>query len=356
MINLDAEKEIKNFDKGRVLQSIRQLPAQVEQAWTEVKELDIPQACRVVNNVVVCGMGGSALGGRIVDSLVADRVRVPMEIISNYDVPNYVGPESLVIVTSYSGNTEETMAAAQRALVKRAKIFGITTGGKLAEFLKKEKIPAYIYKPKENPSNQPRLGLGYSVAATMALLARCGFFTLAEEDMRLAIKALQQFSQEFDSQTAVNNNLAKRMALKLKNKIPILVASEHLVGTLHAFKNQLNEGAKTFSASFDIPELNHHLMEGLRNPAMAREYLYFLFFESKLYSPEVQKRYTITREVVEKNEIAHGIYLLRAGKKIQQIFEVLSFGSFTHFYLAYLYGVDPLKIPWVDYFKERLAK
>jgi len=220
MINLDAEKEIKNFDKGRVLQSIRQLPAQVEQAWTEVKELDIPQACRVVNNVVVCGMGGSALGGRIVDSLVADRVRVPMEIISNYDVPNYVGPESLVIVTSYSGNTEETMAAAQRALVKRAKIFGITTGGKLAEFLKKEKIPAYIYKPKENPSNQPRLGLGYSVAATMTLLARCGFFTLAEEDMRLAIKALQQFSQEFDSQTAVNNNLAKRMALKLKNKIP----------------------------------------------------------------------------------------------------------------------------------------
>lgn len=355
-MDLNSEKEIEKFDKGNVLESIRRLPAQVEQAWEEVSSLKIPKACAAVNNVVICGMGGSALGGRIVDSLMADRVRTPIEVISDYDVPNYVGPKSLVIATSYSGNTEETVSAAHRALIKKAEIFGITTGGKLAEFLKKEKIPAYIYEPKENPSNQPRLGLGYSIAATMAILARCGFITLAEEDIKSALSSLRKFSQEFDNCVPENKNLAKRMALKLRGKIPILIASEHLIGALHAFKNQLNEGSKTFSASFDIPELNHHLMEGLRNPAMAKEYLYFLFFESKLYSSRIQKRYPITREVVEKNEVDYGVYPLRSGKKIQQIFEVLSFGSFVHFYLAYIYGVDPLKIPWVDYFKEKLAK
>jgi len=356
MRNLDSEKEIKDFDKGKVLESVKRLPDQAEQAWAEIKELDIPKACAAVNNVVICAMGGSALGGRIIDSLLVDRVRTPIEIVSNYDVPNYVGPKSLVIVTSYSGNTEEIISVAHRALIKKAKIFGITTGGKLAEFLRQEKIPAYIYEPKENPSNQPRLGTGYSIAAIMSLLARCGFITLAEEDIKSALNTFRKFSKEFDSHVPENKNLAKRMAVKLKGKIPILVASEHLVGTLHAFKNQLNEGSKTFSASFDIPELNHHLMEGLRNPAMAKEYLYFLFFESKLYSSGIRKRYPITKEVVKKNEVDYGVYPLRSGKKIEQIFEALSFGSFVHFYLAFLYGVDPLKIPWVDYFKEKLAK
>lgn len=354
--SLNSEKEIKKFDKGNILGSVRSLPDQIEQAWTEVKNLDIPKACALVDNVVICGMGGSALGGRIVDSLIVDRIRVPIEVVTEYDIPNYVGPKSLVILTSYSGNTEETVSAAHKAFVKKAEIFGITTGGKLAEFLKKEKIPAYIYEPKENPSNQPRLGLGYSVAATMAILAKCGFITFAEEDIKSALANLRKFSEEFDSDVSENKNLAKRMAIKLKGKIPILVASEHLVGASHAFKNLLNEGAKTFSASFDIPELNHHLIEGLRNPAMAKEYLHFLFFESKLYSSSVQKRYSITQEVVEKNEIDYSVYQPRSGKKIQQVFEILIFASFVQFYLAFIYGVDPLKIPWVDYFKEKLAK
>ncbi len=356
MRNLDSEKEIKDFDKGKVLESVRRLPAQVEQAWAEINKLKFPKACSLAKNVVIAGMGGSALGGRIIDSLVPFRARAPIEIFTEYHLPNYVNKDTLVIASSYSGNTEETISATREALKKGAQIFGITTGGKLGELLKKENLPSYIYTPKENPAKQPRLALGYSVMATMAILARCGFIILSQDEIKSAVSTLEEFIKEFDSHVPEDKNLAKRMAVKLKGKIPILVASEHLVGALHAFKNQLNEGSKTFSVSFDIPELNHHLMEGLRNPAMAKEYLYFLFFESKLYSSRIQKRYPITREVVEKNEIDYSVYQLRSSKKIQQIFEALSFGSFVHFYLAFLYGVDPLKVPWVDYFKEKLAK
>jgi len=129
MISLDSEKDIERFDKGKMLASIRLFPDQVKQAWEEINSLEVPKACYLAKNVVVCGMGGSALGGRIVDSLLTDRVRVPIEIFNQYDIPYYVGKDSLVIVSSYSGNTEETVSAAHQALSKGAKVFGVTTGG-----------------------------------------------------------------------------------------------------------------------------------------------------------------------------------------------------------------------------------
>jgi glucose/mannose-6-phosphate isomerase len=116
MINLDNQAEIEKFDKGKILASIRLLPDQMEQAWEEVKKLEIPKACFLANNVVIAGMGGSALGGRIVDSLIADRARIPIEVFTQYDLPNYVNEKTLVIANSYSGNTEETVSMAKQAI------------------------------------------------------------------------------------------------------------------------------------------------------------------------------------------------------------------------------------------------
>ena len=356
MINLDSQTEIEKFDKGKILASIRLLPDQIEQACEEINELDVPKECGKVENVVICGMGGSALGGRIVDSLMADRVRVPIEVFTEYDIPNYVGRNTLVIATSYSGNTEETLNAAKEAVNKQAKIFGITTGGKLGKFLKKEKIPSYIYEARANPSNQPRMGLGYSIGATIGVLEKCNFIHFSEADLYNLASVSRAFTKEFDSDVSESKNLAKLIAKKLHNKIPILVSSEHLFGVAHAFKNQLNENSKTVSVVFDIPELNHHLIEGLKYPAKARELLYFIFYKSKLYRKEVNKRHNITADVVEKNGYDYSFFQPRSDTKITQIFESLTFGSFVSFYLAAIYEVDPSQIPWVDYFKEKLSK
>jgi glucose/mannose-6-phosphate isomerase len=165
---------------------------------------------------------------------------------------------------------------------------------------------------------------------------------------------LRQKLIDFDVDVLEPNNLAKLTAIKLKGRIPVLVASEHLVGSAHAMKNQINEGAKTFSVLFDLPELNHHLLEGLRNPAQAKEYFYFLLFESELYTPRVSKRYPLTKEVIEKNEVEATIIKLTGKNKLNQAFELLAFGEYVALYLAILYGLDPSPIPWVDYFKEKL--
>ena len=223
-------------------------------------------------------------------------------------------------------------------------------------FLNKEKIPAYIYEAKANPSNQPRMGLGYSIGATLSVLAKCGFIHFSDEDIYKLAIASRAFAKEFDVDIPESKNLAKLMSRKLKDKIPVLVSSEHLFGVAHSFKNQLNESSKVFSIVFDIPELNHHLLEGLKYPSKAKGILYFLFYKSSLYRKELETRYNLTADVIEKNGYNYTIFQTRSDSKIEQIFEALTFGSFVSFYLACLYGVDPSKIPWVDYFKEKLAK
>jgi len=356
MDSLDDLAKIAELDKGNILGSIESFASQIKQVWTEIFSRELPKGCSLAKNVVITGMGGSALGGRIVDSLIYERVRVPVEVFTEYRLPNYVSKETLVILCSYSGNTAETISAAHEAIKKEACIFGITTGGNLGELLKNEKLPAFVFEPRANPANQPRMGLGYSITAVLALLARCGFIVISNEEITNIFTSLEKLKDIYGPRIPREENIAKKLAFKLKHKIPILIASEHLVGAAHAFKNMLNENAKTFSNLFDIPELNHHLLEGLRNPAQAKEFFYFLFLESSLYSSEVQKRYPITRDVVEKNEVESEKLMFKTNSKLEQIFEVICMGSYVSFYLAMLYGIDPTPIPWVDYFKSELAK
>lgn len=356
MINLDNQAEIEKFDKGKILASIRLLPDQMEQAWEEVKKLEIPKACFLANNVVIAGMGGSALGGRIVDSLIADRVRIPIEVFTQYDLPNYVNEKTLVIANSYSGNTEETVSMAKQAIEKKAKIIGVATGGKIADLMIQKSQPSYIFEPRANPSGQPRMGLGYSIMATIAILSKCGFVHLSEDDFYELAVTTKRFIKKYDTDVEIKGNIAKKISKKLHNRAVILIASGHLVGVVHAFKNQLNENAKVFSTIFNLPELNHHLLEGLKYPTKAKEVFHFLLFDSDLYDQRIRKRLKLTADVIEKNNHQFSTFKPRSEKKLSQIFEVLSAGSFISFYLALLYGVDPNKIPWVDYFKEKLAK
>lgn len=356
MNKLDDVVEYKKLEETKVLLSIKLLADQVEQAWDEVMKMEMPEGCVLAKNVVVCGMGGSALGGRIVDSLKQQKARTPIEVFTENHLPKYVGKETLVVVSSYSGNTEETLAAYEEAKAREAQIFGIATGGKLAELMEKNGDVKYIIDPKNNPSGQPRLGLGYSIAAILAVLAKCEFIANSDEEMREAIKTLRKLLSDFAPDCDMNVNVAKKLAWELKERAIFMVASEHLVGVAHAVKNQLNETAKTFSGLFDLPELNHHLMEGLRNPAPIKEHLRFLMFESELYDERIKMRYPITKEVLAKNEVDVIVYEAGAETRLGQVFEVLALGSFLALYLAVIYGMDPSEIPWVNYFKEKLAK
>lgn len=339
-----------------VLDTIHFFPSQLRESWKAVSALETAIDFSKILNVVICGMGGSALGGRIVHSLGADSLHIPVEVVSGYKVPFYVGEQTLVILSSYSGGTEETISAFHEAYEKRGQLFVITTGGLLSDLAHEHQIPTYIINPEFNPSNQPRLALGYAVGSLLALFAKAKFMVVLPEEFEMAVHKAEGYSSEFDVEMNEENNEAKQMAQKLGEKIPILVSSEHLLGATHAFKNQLNETAKTFSALFDLPELNHHLLEGLKFPKALNDQIQFVFLESELYSDRVKRRYSITKDVLDKQHIEHTTYKVRSMDKLSQALEVLTFGSFVQYYLALKNNVKMMEIPWVDYFKEQMGK
>jgi glucose/mannose-6-phosphate isomerase len=339
-----------------VFDTIKCYPLQLKSSWEEVGAMFLPEDYKSVNSVVLCGMGGSALGGRMIDSLISERLRIPFEIFTEYHLPNYVNEKTLVIVSSYSGTTEETINCTFEALNKSAKIFGLTTGRQLGEILKENNIPSFIIDEKYNPSKQPRMSIGYASGTILALFTKLSFIQVQKEEIDDAIFTMNNLLTDFQEGDIEERNLAKRYASKIKNRFPVLISSEHLVGTSHTLKNRFNEDAKTFSINFDLPELNHHLMEGLQNPKKLRDLLLFIFFESKLYSDPIQKRYPLTEDVVKQNGYDYEVYKLSSDKKMSQLFELLIFGSLVAYYLTKIYNIDPTTIPWVDYFKSKLSK
>ena len=146
------------------------------------------------------------------------------------------------------------------------------------------------------------------------------------------------------------------MAINLFQKYPYYIVSEFLTGVGNAIQNQTNENAKQISTFRVIPELNHHMMEGLKLPTIHRDLAVFVFFFSKFYSEKIKKRYHVTKDVVEQNKINTIWHELRGGTAIEQVFELLGFGSFMTMYLSALNEQDPTVIPYVDYFKKKLKE
>lgn len=331
-----------------VLDTVNFLPDQLWEAWEESQEVVLPETYKNFKRVLVCGMGGSALGGRVVKSFAFDKANACIEVLTDYNLPAYVDSETLVIASSYSGNTEETVSALGQVVEKRLPVFVIAAGGKLIDIARENGLPVYILNPKFNPSGQPRLAVGYSIGAIFGVLAKVGILVEAEVEIREVVDYLKIEQQDL-------MKTGEALANSIAGKLPVIVASEHLTGAAHVMKNQLNETAKSFSVLFDLPELNHHLMEGLKNPKEATEKLLFVFVKSGKYHERVQKRYALTKEVVEKNDIKTYELSILGKSKLSEVFSLLQVGSYVQAYLGAIYGEDPLSIPWVDYFKEKLA-
>ncbi len=355
-INLDDREKINKVDLQGSLGSLEQLANQCQEVWQVGESLSFDQTYQDIDRVVVAGMGGSSLGTHIIQSVFKNELRLPITIVPDYTMPAFVNERTLVVASSYSGTTEETISAATDAHEKGAKVTGITSGGPLAELLKQWNVPALIFPTTFNPSKQPRLGLGYSIFGQMILLARCGLLNLERHHLDEVLAAIAQAHLDSGVAVTTDTNPAKLLAFEMVDRTPIITVAEHLEGTAHVFANQLNESAKTFSEYRVIPELNHHLMEGLQFPSLNQTNLLFVTTHSSLYSENNQTRITLTEEVIEKNHIEFRSINLKATTRLAQAFELLVFGSYTSFYLAMLYGKDPSSIPWVDWFKAQLKE
>jgi glucose/mannose-6-phosphate isomerase len=356
MDTLDSVEQMKKLDPSNVLGSIDLFPDQCLAAWRESSKIKFPETYRQINNVVVCGMGGSRFTPRTIKELYADSISVPYEIVDGYDLPGYVNENSLVILSSYSGSTEEVISCGNQAIKRKALLTGTAHGGKVIELLKQLDCPFYQFDARFNPCGQPRIGGGYLLMGHLAFLSSLGFLHISEKDVISSIDFSRTVSVLLKSSIPTSKNQAKQLAELLKDTHPFLIAGEFLRGAVNGFANQINETAKMISDFRYIPELNHHLMEGLMRPETLHQNGLFIFINSPLYSEKIQKRFAITKDVVEKQKVKTHKITLSGDTQLSQVLELFVLSGYTTFYLAMLYDTDPVAIPWVDYFKAQLAK
>ena len=330
-----------------VLKSINLFPEQIKDSFEKSLTLTLPKEYQQVKNIVACGMGGSRFPHYIVKELFKEEIIIPYLINDDYNLPGFVDNNTLVILSSYSGTTEEVLTVGQKAYEKKAKIIGISDGGELKDFLDKIKAPGFFFDPVYNPSGQPRIGFGYFVGGILGLLLNLKILNYPKDKIISAINDIKIKEIE---------NEAEQMAKKILNKYPYYIVSEFLTGVGNAIANQTNETAKSISSFRILPELNHHLMEGLRNPKELAKMSLFIFFYSKLFSSSIKKRFLITKEVVEKNNIETVWYELKGQNKVQQTIELMAFGNYLTMYLSMFYGENTATVPYVDYFKKKLKE
>jgi len=338
----------KNFtgDYQKARQSIQRLSIQVSESFKLGKKISPAINLRKTANIIVCGMGGSALGADLIGSLFADKIRVPLIINRNYELPFFANQNSLIVISSYSGNTEEALSCLNEALKKHFKIFIITSGGRLGRLAKQKKLPAVIFKPVDNPSFQPRLGTGYSLGIFWQLLKKIKALPTDDKQENEFIKALRLADKKYW--------LSWPLAQKIHNKTPIFVAAEFLSGNAHIIANQLNESAKIFASYYLLPELNHHLLEAVAAPLDLRKKWLFVFLKSNLYNKRNYQRFFLTQKIFKKLKINYLNFPLTGATKIAQAASVLVHGSYLSLFTSRLLKKNPLKIPLVDYLKKEL--
>lgn len=342
-------------DPGQVGASLDFLADQISDGWRQARSVRLPKTYRQVNRVAVCGMGGSNLPADIVCSALGDTLPVPVTIVADYNLPAWVNRQTLVICSSYSGSTEESVAAMKEARRRGAKIVAMTTGGQLLKLAQLWNVPVYHFFPSANPSGQPRLGVGYGLTALLACFRSMGWVSVPNSDIKAMVAEAEAAKREYGTSRSAKRNIAKQLALSCADRIPMLIGAEWTSGNVHAWANQINENAKTFSARFSIPDLNHHLLEGMRNKKMTRQF-YAVFIHDKTYHQRNQKRMLLTEKILKDQGATTSRFTPLGKTKLARAVHLLAFGGYVSWYMAAARNIKPAPIPTVDWLKAQLAK
>ncbi len=346
MQNFNDREAIRKIDPQNTFDATEMLIKQCEAAWNEVTSLKMKIDYSDVSNIVFCGMGASIYGALVFKAIESRNLLCPIELVSDYHLPEYVNDKSLVVLVSYSGSTEEVLSCATESLDKDAKMLVLTKGGELAQFAKKHDVPSYIFDGKLNPAGIPRLGIGYSILGLIGLLSKTKVLTIEEAEITNAIIRLEEKQAEIKSQALKDYEL-------FIDKIPVIFAAEHLSGNAQIMRNQFNETSKTFSCYYLIPDLNHHLMEGLQFP---KTNLQFILLDSPIYEQKIKTRVSLTIDVVKKNNHLIHVFQTNGSTFYDDFLEIMLYSSYLTLYLALHYDQNPAVNPWVDYFKTALKR
>jgi glucose/mannose-6-phosphate isomerase len=347
---IESVERIRAADPEDMLGRIKELPKQIQGAWQVTRAAQLPPAYGDVRNITVIGMGGSAIGGDLAAALLADELKVPMSVHRDYGLPAFIGRDSLVIASSYSGNTEETLSAFEEARKRGAKVLALTTGGTLATQARAANYPVVTFSYKA----RPRATLGYSLGLVLGSLTRLGLIRDLSADIDAAIADLAKLEERVHEGARTND--AKKLAIELHGRI-IFAYGAGVMGVMaRRVKGQWNENAKNWSAYDVMSELNHNAVVGFPNPQIAREAITVLLLRSDRDNPRHKIRFDVTRELLDRASIQHKSLQFGGTNLLSEVLQMTLFTDYVSFYVALLNGADPSPNTAIDYLKDRLAK
>ncbi len=352
MADLDDPKAYVEFDPSNMLGRISELPQQCRHAWQSAMELALPPDYSQVDKAVILGMGGSAIGGDLASALAAEEGAMPILVHRDYHLPTSIDDRTLIIASSYSGNTEETLSAFAQALKTSAKKLAITTGGRLKALAEESSIPLFTY----HYLAEPRSAFGYSFFSILGILHKLGLLSIDANDIEQAIKTTDELWPKLDKDIPIEDNPAKQLATRLWGRLAVVCGAGVLSKVAMRWKTQFNENSKAWAFSECFPELDHNAVAGYRFPPWLVERVFVVLLRSPSLHPRVQARYQVTAEIMTKAGVEYEMIEAQEKGLLSQVMSTVLFGDYVSYYLAILNQVDPSPVAAIDYLKERLGK
>jgi glucose/mannose-6-phosphate isomerase len=350
--NLDSPDIYPHLDPQGMLGHLYHFPQSCQKAWHMARGFRLPVDYSGVDKIVILGMGGSAIGGDLASSLAAAECPVPVLVCRDYNLARYVNQQTLVIASSYSGMTEETLSAFWEALNIHAKLLVISTGGKLTEIASKAGVPIFRY----DYQSQPRAALPFSFITLVAILQNLGFLPDKSADFQEAVSVMYHLSETINEGEAASHNPAKQLALDLEGFLPVIYGGGILSEVARRWKTQINENAKTTAFHETFSELNHNSIVGYTRPAEITSRMRVIFLSSDLFHERLALRYRVTQTLLEQAGIPYRVVDARGRTALSQMLSLVLLGDYVSYYLAILNGVDPTPVEAIAYLKNALAK
>jgi glucose/mannose-6-phosphate isomerase len=346
---LDDVAAMGRADSEGMLGHIAGLPGQVTEGWRITRGLELPWD--TPRAVAILGMGGSAMGGDLAAAIWADRISVPVQVLRGYELPAWVGPETLVIASSKSGDTEETLRQLETALSRRCPVVCVSTGGAMRRVAEAATLPLAAFPA----AGAPRAALGWSLGIVAGILERAGLLELNESELAAAVASASDAAAGWAPSVPTAENPAKQLAWSLVDRFVVIAGAGFLAPVARRWKTQLNENSKAAAVFEELPEATHNTVVGFEQPDSLRDHLAVVLLRSELEHPRNALRAQLIADVMETGLIWHQALETSGEGRLGHALSGILMGDYVSVYTAFMYAVDPTPIVAIEHIKQQLA-
>ena len=350
---LDNPEELRSYDPQEMLSVLGCFDQQLEEALKIGEKAEVPAGGSVIQNILVSGVGGSAIGGDFLRAYLGRDLKVPLLVNRNYWIPGFVDSTTLVLICSYSGNTEEAISAFDEAHRAKANIICVTSNGDLKRRAQEHGYP-YLRIPGGYP---PRAALGYSTIPVLVILGRLGLVADHSQDVSRSLAWVRHRVQVYGPDCPTRENPAKELALRMYQHIPILYGSQDRLEMVAVrWRGQISENAKQLAYSSTLPEMNHNEIVGWKHPAVPLRKIVAIFLRDHEDHPRVQVRAELTRDLVAARSGSAFEYWTDGQSWLERLWTLILLGDYASVYLAFLNQENPTPVEVIEALKNRLKE